>query len=188
MISINGNAKTVLDCNVHKIYCKIVELQPAVDKDWALKLSNLLYEKSKELSVDGIILDPFRSVAIAMQESSLQNSVRKTQVLLVSDSCHGLNNHHLVAKYNKTCVKTSKYVKGYTDIGVFQFHVGTIKGYGFDPLKLLYSLDYAVESHLLVLRDKMKTCKHLGKDSWSCYHSTTDSLRNKYVKMVNKYY
>lgn len=51
-----------LDCNIHKIYCKIVKLQPDVDRRYAKRLSDLLYRHSKT---------PMISVAIAMQESGL---------------------------------------------------------------------------------------------------------------------
>jgi len=51
------------DCSIHKIYCKIIKLNPNLDKRYAKRLSDLLYVHSKT---------PMISVAIGMQESSLR--------------------------------------------------------------------------------------------------------------------
>jgi len=51
------------DCSIHKIYCKIIKVKPNIDRRYAKRLSDLLYNHSKT---------PMISVAIGMQENLLR--------------------------------------------------------------------------------------------------------------------
>ena len=166
----SSTAYAKVDCKVHKIYCKIVKLNPSIDTEFAFELSNLLYKKAKEYGTD-----PMVSVAIAMQESSLRNINRTTQGYLEKD-CDSTH------QKSAMCV-----VPVVTDIGIFQIHVYTAKNYGFNMESLMTDIEYQVDSHLKILKQKLKNCRHLGKEAWSCYHSTTPKYRLKYVKDVSRY-
>jgi len=153
-----------VNCDSHPIYCHIIELRPNINKTFAMKLSNKLYKYSQKYETD-----PHISVAIAMQESSLRNINRRATVL-VKDK----NNYTLI--------------KGYSDIGIFQFHVLTAKNYKMDIVRLVNDLDYAVDRHVWLLKRKMQYCKHLGDESWTCYHSATPIHRKVYKKHVERYF
>lgn len=162
-----STAYSKVDCNRHKIYCKIVELNPSIDTELAFRLSNILYVKSKQYGTD-----PMISVAISAQESSLRNINRTVQG--VPEWC---------AKQKSYC-PTQTII---TDVGFFQLHVGTIKNYGFNLPRLMTDIEYQIDCHLIILKKKIKNCAFLGDEAWSCYHSTTPKHRLKYVKDVSRY-
>lgn len=157
-----------VDCNRHKVYCKITKLNKHIDKDFAMKLSNMIYRKAKKYKTD-----PMVSVAIAMQESSIRN----------------INRHETaVNHYECYHLKICEPIKTISDVGIFQIHVNTAKHYDIDIHRLLTDIEYQVESHMKILSSKIKLCKRKGiKTVWSCYHSVTPKHRNKYVRMVGRY-
>jgi len=162
-----------LDCSKHKIYCKIVELRPNIDKKWAMKFSNIIYVKAKAYK-----MDPLRSVAIAMQESSLRQINRKQAVLVPNEVCDDMGE----------CETSYAIVSGYSDISIWMFHVRTLKSFSIDPSLAQSSLEYATEKHFEILKHKIKACKRLGKEAWSCYHSATPRHRKKYLQLVNRFF
>jgi tRNA(Phe) wybutosine-synthesizing methylase Tyw3 len=107
--------------------------------------------------------NPHVSVAIAMQESSLRHMDRTIYALVDSE------------------VK-----KVVTDIGLFQFHVKTVRNLNIDMQRLRDDFDYHVEQHVKLLKRKMKICEEKD-NSWSCYHSFTERLRNDYTTLVLRY-
>jgi len=154
-----------IECEKHPIYCKIKKLSPNKPHDKSMELSNLIYKYSKKYQTD-----PMISVAIAMQETGIKNKDRKQTIAVLKEN----------GEY--------EIVKGFTDFSIFQFHINTILDYKLDIKKLRHDLSYMVESHIIILRDKMKLCKNLKNDSWSCYHSKSKILREHYVKLVKRYY
>ena len=69
-------------CKRNSIYCAIVKLKPTIDKKFAMDLSNSIYKYSRRNNVD-----PYRVVAIAMQESSLSPVVRYETVNVRKTIC-----------------------------------------------------------------------------------------------------
>lgn len=161
------------NCQTDKLYCAILELRPDINKDMAYSLSNHVYKYSKMYKVD-----PYRIIAIGMQESGLRVVNRKQSVMLINEECDP----------EGVCTEYAKYVTGYSDVGIFQFHVNTIQNYSMDALRLRDDIEYATEQACLLLSLKIKECQDIGKDSWSCYHSRTEHHRKLYVKLVNRYY
>lgn len=103
-------------------------------------------------------LDPLRAVAIVMQESSFKKV---------------------------TTYKDNKPL----DVGLFQFHIDTIKNYGFDLEKLLnHDLEYSTKCYTKLMKSKLKVCKSLGDDAWTCYHSKNEGPRKRYKRLVNRFY
>lgn len=120
--------------------------------------------------------DPNISVAIAMQESSLENKNRIGTIL-----------------------KDGKFVNGITDVGVFQIHIRTLanlnkEGYAIDTKRLENDVEYQTYWHAFILKNKIKTCKNersklkvsVGSE-WSCYHSFTLEQRKVYLKDVSRH-
>lgn len=168
LFSLSANAE--VDCNKHKIYCKIKDLKPGMSKIKAMSLSNKIYKHSRAHGGD-----PRLAVAIAMQETGLREINRKQNVIKFETSC-----------VNGVCKKTWHVTRGVTDMCMFQFHVNTILTYDMDPIKLNEDIDYCIKWHFKLMKIKKKMCKHLDKP-WGCYHSKTKVLRKHYIGLVERY-
>jgi hypothetical protein len=162
-----------IDCSKHPIYCRIKILNPSMDNATANQLGNLIYKYSKKYHQD-----PYRAVAIAMQESGLRNVNKSSNGLILENIC------------DSDGVCEQKYKEGtvYTDIGIFQFHIETIKNYNINVNLLINNMEYAVDQYFKLMTQKVKMCKNLGDDAWSCYHSNTEQYRQQYKDLVNRYY
>lgn len=158
-------------CQQHPLYCHILKLQPKLEKKWAMRFSNLLVKYAKKSK-----LDPWRSLAIAMQESSLKFIKRRHTVIIPNTQCQ------------RNQCPAYKTVKAISDVGLFQLHAATVDQYQLNPSRLLNDLEYMVSTHFMVLLDKIKQCQHLGNEAWSCYHSRTEVLRKRYIRKVNRFY
>lgn len=166
LLLLTFTAQAKIDCNKHPIYCKIKKLKPNMSYNKAMKLSNLFYKYSKKYKTNPII-----SVAIAMQETGLNTKLHRKESIIVFDS----NNNW-------------KYIKGYSDICMFQFHATTIVNNKLNPIKLRDSIDYCIYNHFKLLSNKIKLCRKLKIEKpWSCYHSITPKFRNKYIKDVSRF-
>jgi len=161
-----------IDCNIHKIYCKILKLKPKVDKTWAMEFSNKLVAGAKRSNIN-----PSISLAILMQESSLTNVNTFKKDEHVEKKCT-----------EKSCTKIITQVNKVVDLSIAQININTAIHYKCDIEKLFFfDEDEALECHFRVLKDKIKMCNHLGDLDWSCYHSTTEIHRIKYVDLVSRY-
>jgi hypothetical protein len=161
-----------------------MELNPNADEAWAFRLSNIIYVKAKQYKID-----PMITVAIARQESGLRQINRVETG--VDSECLALE-ANVCYRYDDECKKFLAQTKCpmrsvVTDIGVFQIHVDTATHYGFNAYRLANDMEYQVDSHMKVLKKKLKACRHLGDEAWSCYHSATPRLRKKYLKLVERY-
>jgi hypothetical protein len=160
------------------IYCRILELKPNVKKSWAFEFSNILSKYTKKNK-----LDPMRALAIAMQESSLNEVHRKQTVVTHDYKCSQTK------EGSEECTPEIKLVKGFTDLTLFQFHIGTINHFKLDLLRLVeHDLEYAVESYCKIMKSKKKTCAKMGEDAWVCYHSKSKNLQEIYKTQVDRYY
>lgn len=138
-----------------------------------MRLSNAIAKYSKQYGTD-----PYRSVAIAMQESSLRNVHRKQDFIIITETCDEEN----------VCSESVKQSTGYTDLGIFQFHARTIKERNVDVLLLRDDVEYATEQHIKLLAEKKRLCQELGSEAYTCYHSKTPKYRELYKKAVEGYY
>lgn len=161
------------NCQQDALYCKIMELQPQSDPKWAMDLSNSLIKHAKQYH-----MDPWLSLAIAMQESGLRDIHRNNKTIVFKEHC----------EKNKPCKKSYVIVEGHSDITVFQLHVNTIINYGIDPLRLTQDMDYLVDWHYRILKRKQHECRSYGREAWACYHSRTPVLHQRYVQQVAQYY
>jgi len=163
-----------VDCNQHKIYCKIMKLQPKMNKSIAMALSDKIYHKSKRYEID-----PFLSLAILNTESDLKNintfKPRRKQTT-IRDFCTDIG-----------CFQTILVQNEILDMTLAQINVQTAKDYGLDVERLLIgNIDYALEAHYIILKDKIKRCARFGVEAWSCYHSATPKYRLRYIKAVRR--
>ena len=143
---------------------EILKLNPKVDHAFALKLSQYILKYSREFKTD-----PKVSVAIAMQESSLENKNREGYVM----------------------ADDGRVVHGITDVGVFQIHVATIANLHIDFERLKTDVDYQTYWHTKILAEKIKICRAKAEElevksgkEWGCYHSFNAVPRAEYVADV----
>lgn len=159
-------------CSRHRVYCAIVELQPQAEP-YAMELSNLIYKYSKKYNTD-----PFITVAIGMQESGLRMIHRTAKGIYVGQKC-----------LSDECETVTLEKEVYTDIGIFQFHYGSLSNYDIDFTKVyLHDMPYTVEKHVQILKDKMNMCSSVEDTGWACYHSATPKHKKNYEKLVMRYY
>lgn len=158
-------------CKGDKTYCQILKVKPKIDRDWARKLSTLLNKKAKEYN-----MNPMVSVAILMQESSLENIHTYKKYSTFEKKCD-----------NYSCKKVTSQVEEAFDMTIAQINIDTARRYGFDLNRLFHKdLEYAIDCHFKILKDKIAMCSSIAK-SWSCYHSTTEGNRLYYIGLVERY-
>lgn len=165
LLFLTTSAHAKVNCAKNPLFCTMRSLNPSIDPKWGMQLSNYIHKYSKRYRVD-----PYISLAIAMQESSLVDRNRHQSVLIKDEA----------GNYVK--------IEGISDIGVWQLHVNTVENYNFDAKRVMTDLKYATKCHFIILSKKMRKCKRLGKDSWTCYHSSTKHHRLNYKARVMKYY
>ena len=167
------------NCKTHKIYCSLVELNPIIDKEFAFEISNIIYkyaEKYKDLYGGDADKAAQRSIAIAMQETSLRAINKKQRGVIFNVTC-----------LEHSCTESVVVVEVATDIGFWQFHIGTALRYNMDLLRLRNDAEYATEQHYRLMKEKMKMCNS-RKAPWACYHSMTPEYKDRYEKKVNRHY
>lgn len=161
-----------VNCEKHPIYCHIKQLKPNMNYRKAMDLSNLIYKYSKKYGQD-----PHLSVAIAAQETGIKEINRAQTIIVFFNICDEVG-----------CKEHYKYVTGYSDLSMFQFHAETIRYYNINPILLKNNLEYCVNWHFKLIKKKRKICKDLGEDAWTCYHSRSPKLRKFYKELVIQYY
>lgn len=162
----NVEAKEI-DCDKHSVYCNIIDKKPNMKPKKAMALSNKVYKYAKKYGQN-----PHISIAIGMQETGLRNISRMQNVIIYDDSTE----------------EGWKVVRGHSDVCMFQFHVNTIVSHQLDPIRLKDDLDYCIEQHFILMKQKRKICSHLKEDSWSCYHSFNKIPREHYKRLVERYF
>lgn len=160
-----------LDCNQHRLYCKILKFNPKIDPAWAMTLSNKIYTKAKNNGVD-----PNISLAILMQESSLENKNTFRVDQHIEKKCD-----------QKSCTKIVTETHHVVDMTIAQININTAVQFGFDIQRLFsLDLDYALDCHYIVLKSKLNMCKD-QENAWACYHSITKEHKEKYINLVSRY-
>lgn len=167
-----AEAKGATECQANPIYCKILKLNPKLEKKFAMELSDKISAKAKAAKVN-----PLLSLAILMQESTLRhvNTFKTSKV--EEEYCK-----------DGSCFKIVKEINEVNDMGIAQINIGTAKMYNFD-IERLYKgdLDYTLDCHYALLKEKMRICASLGEESFSCYHSINEPYRSIYVDMVKRW-
>lgn len=160
------------DAANHPIYCRILKLNPRVNKDFAFRLSNIIHKEASKYNID-----PMLSLAILMQENSF-NEVNTFRVEEHIDRhCDEKNCYEVITKKKKAI-----------DLGIAQINVRTALHYGLDINRLFdHDLEYAIQGHFRILSDKIRSCSHLGPEAWTCYHSATEDKRNIYLNLVERF-
>lgn len=176
--SCTANASTI-DCSKHSIYCQIIKNKPSINKKYAMRLSNVIYNKTKQHNIDPVIF-----TAIIAQESmyklSAKNCIRglTTKLRMVKDK-NGITD---LDKTGEVLVEA----RVCTDFGLTQIHYGNVKKSKLDAQKLTTDLEYSVDEGAKVLKH-FKRYKKKEKDWWTRYNSPTRSNREIYKKLVERF-
>lgn len=165
-------ANTENNCVKNPLLCKIIKINPKIDYTFALELSNKIAKKAKEHGIN-----PNIAIAIMAQESGFNKvttfKTRKEYYEFCTiDNCYKINTE----------------TKEAFDLSFAQINIGTAKNYKFNIERLYKNeVDYVLECFFTILKDKITMCSHLGKDSFSCYHSTKEEHRLLYLELVKRY-
>lgn len=191
LFSLKSYAK--VDCDTHKIFCQIKANNPELSNSYAMKLSNIIYRKAKELKFDSNIF-----TAILMQETGYNHTKKACKTGLRETT--NKERHDFVMLCSKTekysgvpfseCAKNSPlYIrqKICTDFGIGQIWYKTIDRYKFDVQKITTDLEYSVHVAGTVFADISKRWKKKEKYYWTRYNATTPSKRENYRKLVKRY-
>lgn len=156
------------ECKEHPVFCQIVKNKPKIDKQYAMKLSNLIHKMHLKYKIPSKIF-----TAILMQESGYSLKAK-------GKSCG-------IDKDNKEkCV--------YSDFGISQIHYKTVDLWDFDLNKLTIDLEYSVEAGAIILADFMKRYKSKDNDGeWFTRYNCGERGGTKrdtcqiYKKLVERY-
>lgn len=163
-----------VDCNKHKIFCQIKKNKPSINNNYAMKLSNKIYNASLKYKIPANIY-----TAILMQESTYKLEAKKCQ-------------KGILTKEGKSFYKNTPKAVVCSDFGISQIHYKTVDRYRFDVDKLLTDLEYSVNSGAKVLSWFFKKYAHKDINWFSRYNCGTKSTTKrktcvKYKKLVERY-
>ena len=152
----------------HPIYAQIINNRSSINKAYAMKLSNIIYKKSKQYNIDSRIFT----------------------AMLAQESMYKLTSKNCTTGYKTYPDKTIyKIVKVCSDFGLSQIHYRTAEKYKFDVARLTTDLEYSVDAGMQVLSYFKKRYKKKEPDTyWSYYNTSTPSKRKIYEELVMKYY
>ena len=154
------NSVVATNCEDHPIFCSIVSNLPTIDKNYAMKLSNIIYKVSEKYKIPSLIY-----TAILMQESEYNQHAKGCIV--------GLDEN---LEEKRVC----------SDYGISQINYRTARRYKFDLKKILEDLEYAVDCGAIVLYNFKK--RYEGEHNyWSRYNSSNKDKRQVYEKLVSRY-
>ena len=158
---------------VHKHHCfekknplckAIIHLQPKLDLDYALQLSDIFYTVAKNYKLPAPLL-----VSIAMQESRFNlSALRKVSGLELNSQ----------GKYVTTSI--------YTDFCLMQINTKNIKRLELDAQRLLTDAPYCIEAGARILTES-KSWQKIESDKtawWSRYNGSNALYRKVYQEQV----
>jgi len=151
----------------HPIYNHIVNIKPSINKDYAMRLSNIIYKACKQYSLPCRIF-----TAILAQESMFELTAKNMSCGVKLDT------------YERVCVAA--------DVGIAQINYKTIDRYNLDYEKLLTDLKYSVDAGAKVLSWFHKRYSK-GDPAWySRYNCGTRSTTKRatcqeYVELVERF-
>lgn len=177
------------------IYAQIVTNKPSINKDYALRLSNLIHKYSKLYNFDSNIF-----TAILAQESMYKLEAKacsKGLRLLSLEEIHFFNS--LCERYLDDS-KTEEYekcVKGIEDVtidrvcqdfGIGQVNYRTARTYRFEVNKLTTDLEYSIKSSGKVFADISKMySKKEPQDYYTRYNASNKAKRLIYKNRIKRY-
>jgi len=192
-LSLNIQAKTK-----HPIYHRILELQPNLDKKFAMKVSNIIYTCHKENNIDKFLL-----VAIINQESEFINSARNCSngllheesinkiIDLISRHVYGKDMSYLTNWLNEGVRDdlSNLMIKNCADFGLGQINIKTPDRYPKcnDLIRLKIDYKYNLECACSILSGLKKKYASDEFDWWTRYNSPTREKRDVYRKLVNRW-
>jgi hypothetical protein len=177
------------------IYAQIVTNKPSINKDYALKLSNLIHKYSKLYNFDSNIF-----TAILAQESMYRLEAKactKGLRLLSLEEVHFFNSlcesyleESRIDDYNK-CLKGIEDVavdKVCQDFGIGQVNYKTARTYRFEVSRLTTDLEYSIKASGKVFADISKMYKNKEpQDYYTRYNASNKAKRLIYKNKIKKY-
>jgi hypothetical protein len=162
------NYSFAINLEKNPIYNSILLLSGDIDKNKALKYSNIIDKYSKKYKID-----PFLIVSISRQESRINlNTTRE----VIDDNI----------QYDEDNKKFYKTVE-ITDFCMMQIHKSNVIGKNLDPSRLLEDADYCIHEGFKIL-NYFKSLKKNDKYWWTRYNASKDDMREIYKHHVLSHY
>lgn len=161
-LAFSGSSYGSTDLSRNPVYAHLIRLNPKLDKEYAMDLSNKIASLSKQYGVDPRVV-----VAIMKQESSLNPDNHRTAV--------GLDSYGNV-------------VQVVTDVGLMQINAASVRAYNLSAFLLMTNADYQIVAGFKILADKLKQCaKQYPDTAYACFHSSTPKYHHAYVAAVRRW-
>lgn len=178
------------------IYAQIVTNKPSINKDYALKLSNLIHKYSKLYNFDSNIF-----TAILAQESMYRLETKACtkglrllsleEVHFFNSLCESYLNASKPEEYKK-CVKGIEDVavdRVCQDFGIGQVNYRTARSYKFEVNKLTTDLEYSIKASSKVFADITRMYRHREpQDYYTRYNASNKAKRLIYKNRIKKYF
>lgn len=172
-----------IDCVRNPIYCQIVENKPNIDKNYAMKLSNVIHNNCVKYNIPSNIF-----AALLMQESSYVLKTKGCYKGLVKNEVCEDNIPFNFILSPKQCEFKWEEVKVCADFGISQIHYKTAQRYGFDTNRLITDLEYSVEAGAIVLSDFKKRYAHKEVYWYTRYNASSKIKRKIYRKLIERFF
>lgn len=175
----------------HPIYNQILRNKPSINKQYAMKLSNIIHKMTRKYNLPSQIF-----TAILAQESGYRLAAKSGGMAYIDDiasfdskvqACLNLS-----VDLGKECcvckIKRYKKVKVVMDFGISQIHINTIERFDFNILKLTTDLEYSVEAGAIVLAGFKKKYSKREELWFTRYNSSNKIKRDIYYELIKRYF
>jgi hypothetical protein len=179
-------------CSSNPVFCQIIKNEPTINKNYALRLSNIISKVSKQYGIPAKIF-----TAILMQESRYKLEakgchvgIRSLNTLELVEELAACVKKPNIVKYSRCMFATKEKTKVdrvCSDLGISQIYVRTAEKFNFDLYSLTNDLEYSVEAGAIVLADFHKRYANKETTWWTRYNSSSPDKRDLYKKMVERY-
>ncbi len=185
LLSFNCLAK--INLAKHPIYSQIIKNKPTINKKYAMRLSNVIYNATRKYH-----LPPRIFTAILMQESNYRLGATGCHWGLTLPQCSTLKLTSIKAKCKTNPELFRKEVRVCSDFGIGQIHYKNIEAHKLNTTMLLTDLKYSIEASAIVLRDFKKRYERKDIDWWVRYNCGTKGSTERdtcriYKKLVSRY-
>jgi hypothetical protein len=176
-----------IDLHKHPIYAQIITNKPGINKEYAMKLSNLIYKMHKKYHIPSRIF-----TAILMQESGYSLKARNCHKGIRKKTEGEIQWEFYTNKKTSLGIPVYTESKVCTDFGISQIYHDTAKRWGFDIHALTTDLEYSVEAGARVLHDIMERFEARDINWYVRYNcgfrgSTSRDTCQIYKKLVDRY-
>ena len=177
VFAINVDAKTK-----HPIYNQIISNSPSINKAYAMKLSNIIYKKTRKYKVNARLF-----TAILAQETMYKLSQGSCSTGYIKIDMEYLTAAISLEMKNKLRDYTNSKVTICEDFGIGQVNHRNIAKFEMDKERLLTDLDYSVDMAAFMLNLTKKYYSKKDSEWFTRYNAFSKDKRKKYKSLVERF-